>query len=119
MATQVTTMSLDSRMLTDSELLASQIAQQNQAAATTLSGVGGRGNTVPPGAVVGIPAGGTGNPTRGGGGNLPTGARGGAGGPPPGGEGNPAGRGGGGGGGGGGGNPPVGGQPANPVPQAQ
>jgi hypothetical protein len=103
MATQVTTTSLGSRTLTDSELLALQIAQQNQAAAMTLSRVEGQGNTVPPGAAVGIPAGGGGR------GNLP--ARGGRGG------------GGGGGGGppavGGGGNPPAGGQPANPAPQVQ
>ena len=91
MATQVATTSLGSRTLTDSELLALQIAQQNQAAATALSGVGGRGNTMPPGAVTGIPAGG-------GGGGLPTGR---GGGPPA----------------GGGGNPPAGGQPANPAPQ--
>jgi hypothetical protein len=107
MATQVATTSLSSRTLTDSELLALQIAQQNQATAATLSGVGGRGNTVPQGAVVGIPARGG----RGTGGNPPAGGGGGGGGPPPGGGGPPA--------AGGGGNPPVGGQPANPAPQAQ
>ena len=109
MATQVATMSLGSRTLIDSKLLALQIAQQNQATAATLSRVGGRGNTVPPGAVIGIPARGGGGggdpPTRGGGG-------GGGGSPAGGGRGPPA-------AGGGGGNPPAGGQPANPAPQVQ
>jgi hypothetical protein len=109
MATQVATTSLGSRTLIDSKLLALQIAQQNQATATTLSRVGGRGNTVPPGAVIGIPARGGGGggdpPTRGGGG-------GGGGSPAGGGRGPPAAE-------GGGGNPPAGGQPANPAPQVQ
>ena len=70
MATQATTSTLGSWTDIDSELLALQIAQQNQATATALSGAGGQGNTIPVGSRGS-------NPTEGGGGGDPPGGRGG------------------------------------------